>query len=302
MNEMRFDGRSVIVTGAGRGFGRSHAIFLATRGAKVVVVDNGTELDGSGSSPEPAQQVAKEIIAAGGEAVACFASVADEAGANSIVETALDSFGRLDVVINNAGIVDPYWFEDSSIELYRRMEATHYFGTIYVTKAAWPHLLKAPQACVVNTASEAMLGNVPKGTAYAGAKGAVFSFTRALAHDSTRSGIRVNAVAPRGDTRMSEPAFLARVFEQPEANFANPFFESLKPERVTPAVAYLAHESCPLNGEVLVCGGGRALRLAVIETRGVTLDDITPEGIAENIDEIMDITDPQLCGLQMPTP
>ena len=101
---------------------------------------------------------------------------------------------------------------------------------------------------------------------------------------------------------MSEPAFLARVFEQPEENFANPLFESLKPERVIPAVAYLAHESCPLNGEVLVCGGGRALRMAVIETRGVTLDDITPEGIAENIDEIMDITDPQLCGLQMPTP
>src|ERR1700692_1729321 len=110
MDELRFDGRSVIVTGGGRGFGRCHALLLASRGARVVVADYGVELDGSGSSAEPAEQVAKEIEAAGGEAVACFANVADEAGAQEIVDTALKAFGRLDVVVNNAGIYAGDWF------------------------------------------------------------------------------------------------------------------------------------------------------------------------------------------------
>lgn len=302
MSELRFDGRSVIVTGAGRGFGRAHAMVLASRGAKVVVADYGTDVDGTGSSPEPAQLVAKEIEASGGVAMPCFASVADEDGAQSIVQTALDSFGRLDVVVNNAGICDPHWFEDMTAERFRRMVDVHYLGSVNVTKAAWPHLLAAPHGCVVNTASEAILGNVPKSTAYSAAKGAVFSFTRALALDSRRSGIRVNAVAPRGITRMSEPPMLARVFDQPEEAFVNPFYGSLQPEGVSPAVVYLAHESCPLNGEVLICGGGRALRLAAFETKGITREKMTPEDIAENLDEVMDTTDVQVCGLDMPNP
>jgi NAD(P)-dependent dehydrogenase (short-subunit alcohol dehydrogenase family) len=175
-------------------------------------------------------------------------------------------------------------------------------GTVNVTKAAWPHLLAAPHGCVVNTASEAILGNVPKSTAYSAAKGAVFSFTRALALDARQSGIRVNAVAPRGITRMSEPPMLARVFDQPEEAFVNPFYESLKPEGVSPAVVYLAHQSCPLNGEVLICGGGRALRLAAVETKGIACEHMTPEEIAENLDGVMDTTDVQVCGLDMPDP
>lgn len=302
MKALRFDGRSAVVTGAGRGFGRAHAMLLASRGAKVVVADYGTAVDGTGSSPEPAEQVVKEIVAAGGEAVPCFASVAEEDGAALIVDTALRSFGRLDVLVNNAGICDPHLFEDMTIERFRRMVDFHYLGTVLVTKMAWPHLLAAPHGCVVNTASEAILGNVPKSTGYSAAKGAVFSFTRALALDSRQSGIRVNAVAPRGITRMSEPPILARVFDQPEENFVNPFYESLKPEGVSPAVAYLAHDSCPLNGELLICGGGRALRLAAVETKGITRESMTPEDIAENLDEVMATTDVQVCGLDMPNP
>jgi hypothetical protein len=302
MNELRFDDKAAIVTGAGRGFGRAHAMILASRGAKVVIADYGVNVDGSGSSPEPAQLVAKEIEAAGGVAVPCFASVADEEGAKSIVDTAIDSFGRLDVVVNNAGICDPHLFEDMTMERFRRMVDFHYLGTVQVTMAAWPHLLAAPHGCVVNTASEAILGNVPKSTAYSAAKGAVFSFTRALALDARRSGIRVNAVAPRGITRMSEPPILARVFDQPEEAFINPFYESLQPEGVSPAVVYLAHESCPLNGEVLICGGGRALRLAAVETKGITREMMTPDDIAQHLDEVMDTTDAQVCGLDMPEP
>jgi NAD(P)-dependent dehydrogenase (short-subunit alcohol dehydrogenase family) len=178
----------------------------------------------------------------------------------------------------------------------------HYMGTVHVTRAAWPHLLAAPDGRVVNTASEAILGNVPKSTAYSAAKGAVFSFTRALALDARGSKIRVNAVAPRGITRMSEPPILARVFDQPEEAFINPFYESLQPEGVSPAVVFLAHESCDLNGEVLICGGGRALRLACVETKGLTRDILTAEAIAENLDEVLDTAGAQVCGLDMPEP
>ena len=178
MSELRFDGRSAIVTGAGRGVGRAHAMLLAERGAKVVVADLGGKLDGSGSSSAPADEVVQEIQAAGGEAVACAASVADEAGAASIVQTALDTFGGIDIVVNNAGIAEPDWFEDLSIERFRRMVDVHYMGTVNVTFAAWPHMVKAGYGRIVNTCSEAMLGMSPKNTSYGGAKGGVFGFTR----------------------------------------------------------------------------------------------------------------------------
>ena len=297
MSELRFDGLTAIITGAGRGFGRCHALLLASRGANVVVADYGVNADGTGSSPEPAQQVAKEVDAAGGKAVACFASVADEAGASEIVHTALDAFGRLDVLVNNAGIVDPWHFDELTMTQYRRMVDAHYLGTVSVTMAAWPHLQQAPHGSVVNTASEAVFGNIPKCSSYAGAKGAVFAFTRALALERPRSGVRVNAIAPRGTTRMSDPPMLSRVFDQPEEMFHNQFIDNLKPEYVSPGVAYLAHESCPLNGETLVCGGGQVMRLATIETKGVHTEDITAEYIAEHIDEILDATDAQVIGV-----
>jgi NAD(P)-dependent dehydrogenase (short-subunit alcohol dehydrogenase family) len=291
MTELRFDGLTAIITGAGRGFGRCHALLLASRGANVVVADYGVEADGSGSSPEPAQQVAKEVDAAGGNAVPVFASVADEAGANEIVRAALDNFGRVDVLVNNAGIVDPHHFDDLTMPQFRRMVDAHYLGTVQMTMAAWPHLRTAPHGVVVNTASEAVLGNIPKCTSYAGAKGGVFAFTRMLAFERSRTGIRVNAVAPRGTTRMSDPRMLSWVYDAPEEQFEHMCMEALKPEYVSPAIAYLAHESCPLNGETLVCGGGQVMRIALIETKGAMTEKITPEFIADNIDTVLDTTD-----------
>jgi NAD(P)-dependent dehydrogenase (short-subunit alcohol dehydrogenase family) len=300
MDEMRFDRRSVIVTGAGRGFGRCHALLLASRGALVVAVDYGVELDGSGSSPEPAEQVAKEIEAAGGEAVACFANVADEAGARSAVQTALDAFGRIDVVVNNAGIYAGGWFDEVDNAQFRRMVEYHYLGTVFVSKAAWPHLKAAGHGCIVNTSSEAVIGHIPKSPDYAGAKGAVFAFTKALALNGRMHGIRVNAIAPRGNTRMSGPDVLAKTFEQPEENFRNEFFDRMQPEYVSPAVAFLAHDSCSLTGEVLVCGGLQAMRLAIIETVGVTFEEqITPEDLAENLDKLMDTTGAPVMGIDL---
>jgi NAD(P)-dependent dehydrogenase (short-subunit alcohol dehydrogenase family) len=300
MDELRFDGKSVIVTGAGRGFGRQHALLLAKRGARVVVADYGVNMDGSGSSPEPAEQVTKEIIEAGGEAVACFANVADEAGAAEIVRTAVDSFGGVDVLVNNAGIYAGNLFEDVDLEQFRRMVDFHYLGTVYVTKAAWPHITAAAHGSVVNTSSEAVIGHIPKSSDYAAAKGAVFSFTKALALNGRRIGVRVNAVAPRGNTRMSTPEVLSHVYEAPVENFKNEFFDQMRPEYVSPAVAFLAHESCTLNGEVIVCGGLLAKRLAVIETQGLTFTgDVTPEDLAAQVDQLMDPTDAEVVTVDM---
>jgi len=299
MSELRFDDRAVIVTGAGRGVGRCHALALASRGAKVVVADLGGELDGSGSSSGPAHDVVTEIKASGGEAVACHASVADEKGATSIVEAALDAFGRVDVVVNNAGIADPDLFEDLSLERFRRMIEVHYLGTVNVTFAAWPHMLKAGYGRVVNTTSEGALGMVPKCTSYGGAKGGVLAFTKALANDAMRHGLRVNAVAPRANTRLSAPWVLAKTYDLSEDMFTeSDTMEKFRPELVSPAAVFLAHESCRLNGEVLVSGGGQVMRMVIMENEGITKDALTPEDVADNLDRLMDLSDAHVVAVE----
>jgi NAD(P)-dependent dehydrogenase (short-subunit alcohol dehydrogenase family) len=293
VEQLRFDGRTAIVTGAGRGVGRAHARLLAARGAHVVVADFGGELDGSGSSADPADLVVKEIEAAGGTGIACCASVASEDGAAAIVDTAIDTFGRVDVVVNNAGISNPDWFEDLSVDQFQRMIDVHYLGTVNVTRAAWPHLRANGYGRIVNTCSEAAFGMVPKNTSYGGAKGGVFGFTRSLALDARRHGILVNAVAPRASTRLSDTKVLAHVYDAPEETFGE-VMGGFAPEFVAPAAAYLAHESCQLNGEVLVAGGGQVLRMAILQTQGFTSPTLTLEELAANLDVVMDITDATL--------
>jgi NAD(P)-dependent dehydrogenase (short-subunit alcohol dehydrogenase family) len=290
MSELRFDGRAAIVTGAGRGVGRCHALLLASRGAKVVVADLGGQLDGSGSSSEPAEAVAKEIEAAGGEAVACHASVAEEDGAASIVKTTLDAFGRVDVVVNNAGIADPDRFEELSPERFRKMVDVHYLGSVYVAFAAWPHMIEAGYGRIVNTCSEAAFGLVPKATSYGGAKGGVLGFTRELALEGQRHGIRVNAVAPRAQTRLSAPSVLAKTHDLPESVFEGGVMDQFAPELVSPAAVFLAHESCTLDGEVLISGGGQVMRVALVANEGLSSANMTPEHIAEHLPELMDLS------------
>jgi NAD(P)-dependent dehydrogenase (short-subunit alcohol dehydrogenase family) len=290
MDELRFDGRSAIVTGAGRGVGRCHALLLASRGAKIVVADLGGALEGGGSSAEPAEQVVKEIEEAGGEAVACHASVAEEAGAASIVQTAIDAFGRLDIVVNNAGIADPDWFEDISPQRFRQMIDVHLLGTAYVTHAAWPHLIEAGYGRVVNTCSEAALGTVPKATAYGAAKGGILSFTRELALEAPRHGIRVNAVAPRAQTRLSAPEVMAKTYDVPVDAIPPETMDVFKPELVSPAAVFLAHESCELNGEVLISGGGQVMHMAFVVNEGITEENLTPEHVAENLATVLDLS------------
>ena len=274
--------------------------FAGLEGARIVVADYGVDLDGTGSSPEPAEQVAKEIQAAGGEAVSCFASVAERDGAASIVQTALEAFGGVDVLVNNAGIADPDWFEDTDMDRLETMTRYQYHGTAYMCKEAWPYLKAAEHGCIVNTASEAVTGFVPKCASYSGAKGAVYSLTRALALDGQRFGLRVNAICPRGNTRMNAPEVMSYFYDQPPETFQGAF-DQMRNEHVSPAVAYLAHDSCPLTGETFICGGLSVMRLTFIQTAGITTSEtITPEDIAENLDAIMDPTDAAVRTIENP--
>jgi NAD(P)-dependent dehydrogenase (short-subunit alcohol dehydrogenase family) len=301
MSELRFDGRSVIVTGAGRGFGREHARLLAKRGARLVLADNGAEVNGFGSDPEVIGAIAKEINDGGGEAIGVFADVSDEKDAATIVQTAVDAYGGVDVVVNNAGIYAGDWMENVDNEQFRRMVDTHYLGTVWVTKAAWPHLRKAEHGAVVNTSSEAVIGHIPKSPDYAGAKGAVNSFTKALALNARQHGLRVNAVAPRGNTRMSTPEVISFCYDRPIEEFQGEMFQQMLPEYVSPAVAYLAHESCPLNGETLVCGGKLAMRIMYVESAGITFPDgdVSPEYLRDNIEHVLDPTDGTVVTIDM---
>lgn len=170
------------------------------------------------------------------------------------------------------------------------MVEVHYLGTVNVAFAAWPRMIEAGYGRIVNTTSEAALGLVPKATSYGGAKGGVLGFTRALANDAQRYGIRVNAVAPRAQTRLSAPWVLAKTYDLPESVFERGTMEKFAPELVSPAAVFLAHDTCDLNGEVLISGGGQVMRMGLVVNEGITADKMTPELVAENLAKVMDLS------------
>jgi NAD(P)-dependent dehydrogenase (short-subunit alcohol dehydrogenase family) len=274
---LTFDGQVAVITGAGGGLGRQHALLLASRGARVVVNDLGGAVDGTGGDSSAAGAVVKEIEAAGGTAVADTNSVATPDGGEAVIQTALDAFGRIDIVVNNAGILRDKAFHNMSDELLSPVLDVHLKGAFYVTRPAWVRMREQGYGRVVNTSSNAgVLGNFGQSN-YGAAKMGLVGLTHVLSIEGARSNIKVNAVAPIARTRMTEDVF-------------GPMVDIVDPALVSPLVAVLAHEQCPVSGHVYTVGGGRVARFFIGMTKGFTRADgvLEPEDVLRHFDQIED--------------
>jgi NAD(P)-dependent dehydrogenase (short-subunit alcohol dehydrogenase family) len=278
MTEHRFEGRVAVVTGAGRGIGRAHARLLADRGARVVVNDLGSSREGVGADVEPATAVAAEIDAAGGVAIADNSDVATPIGGQSLVDAAVEQFGRIDILINNAGIIRWAGFPEADADNLARHLAVHVTGSFNTTRSAWPHMVEQGYGRIVMTTSTGMFG-LPDNLSYATAKGAVVGLTRSLTTAGAAHGIKVNLIAPAAMTRMAG---------QP----GNEENAQMSPELVAPMVAYLAHEACPVSGEIYAAGAGRFARIFIASTEGYvhSTPEPTIEDVVENWGTINDET------------
>lgn len=275
-----FKGKVAIVTGSGAGLGRCHAIELAKRGAKVVVNDLGGSVDGSGGSSEAAEKVVAEIKAAGGEAIANGASVADRAGAESIVRAAIDKFGRIDILINNAGILRDKSFVKMELDDFELVHKVHLLGSAYVTKAAWPHMREQNYGRIVmTTSSSGLYGNFGQSN-YGAAKLGLVGLMNTLKIEGQKNNIHVNTIAPVAATRMTENLGIP-----PEV------FDQLKPELISPAVLFLAHEDAP-TGTIVEAGAGYYAKVQIVEGKGAKLgQNATLEDFAANWDKISDMSE-----------
>jgi NAD(P)-dependent dehydrogenase (short-subunit alcohol dehydrogenase family) len=283
MSEFGFDGRVAVVTGAGRGIGRAHARLLAERGAKVVVNDLGGSMDGGGADAGPAQSVVDEIVATGGAAVADTNDVSTQAGGQAIIDSAIEHFGRIDIVVNNAGIIRWAGLPEVDLDNLEAHLAVHLIGSFNTTRAAWPHFVEQGYGRVVLTTSSGLFG-FDNNLSYAAAKGGVIGMARSAKLAGEPHGIKVNLIAPAAQTRMAGGDPLP---DDAQAVPGRPFMPS---DAVAPMVAFLAHESCPVNGEIYTAGAGRFARLFIASTEGYVHagGPATIEDVAKNWDTIND--------------
>lgn len=279
-NDIRFDGRVAIVTGAGAGLGRSHALGLAARGAKVMVNDLGVSRDGQGASSAAAEAVVAEIRAAGGEAMAHGTDVSDEAGVNDMVAKVMEKWGRVDIVVNNAGILRDKTFAKMDMADFRKVVDVHLIGSALVTRACWPIMREQKYGRVVLTSSASgIFGNFGQSN-YGAAKAAMVGLMNVLHMEGARDNIRVNTLAPTAATRMTEELMPA------DAQAL------LAPETITPGLLYLVSEDAP-SKFILGAGAGGFAQIRVYETRGITLmdDANTPEAVAAQFADLTDADD-----------
>ena len=282
MADIRFDGKVAIVTGAGGGLGRQHALELARRGARLVINDLGASMDGSGGSSEAAQKVVEEIKAAGGEAIANGSSVTDDAGVELMVKGAMDAWGRIDILVANAGVLRDKSFSKMSIDDFAFVLDVHLMGTVKPTKAVW-EIMKAQNygRIVVTTSSTGLYGNFGQ-TNYGAAKLGLVGFMNSLKLEGQKNNIHVNTICPVAATRMTEslmpPELLAR----------------LAPRYVTPGVVYLCSEEAP-TGSILTAGAGAFAVARIFETEGVYLGEggLSGEEVRDHWSQIADETGQQ---------
>jgi NAD(P)-dependent dehydrogenase (short-subunit alcohol dehydrogenase family) len=275
---IRFDGKVAIVTGAGGGLGRAHALELAARGAKVVVNDLGGAVDGTGGNSQAAESVVAEIKAAGGTAIANGASVADDAGVQHLVKQTMDTFGRVDILVANAGILRDKSFAKMEMKDFDAVMAVHVMGTVKPAKALW-QIMRDQQygRIVVTTSSTGLYGNFGQ-TNYGTAKLGLIGFMNSLKLEGAKDNIKVNAICPVAGTRMTENLMPPNVLEM------------LKPEYVTPGVVYLVSEDAP-TGVILTAAAGAFSSAQIVETDGVNLGHkANADDVAANWAKIADFT------------
>ena len=272
-----FEDQVAIVTGAGGGLGRSHALELARRGAKVVVNDLGGAMDGTGGSSEAAEKVVSEIQELGGEAISNGGSVSDRTGAKSMVDDAMGSWGRVDILINNAGILRDKSFSKIELDDFQMVVDVHLMGAVYCTHAVWPIMREQNYGRILMTTSPTGLyGNFGQ-TNYGAAKLAQVGFMNSLKIEGAKNNVHTNTIAPIAATRMTESLI-------PEA-----VHSKLAPESVTPAALFLVSADAP-NGVIMQAEGGRFSVASIVENTGAQLGaDATPEDIAANYDMISDL-------------
>jgi NAD(P)-dependent dehydrogenase (short-subunit alcohol dehydrogenase family) len=294
MTELRFDGQVAIVTGAGAGLGKQHALLLASRGARVVVNDIGASVTGDGSDAGPAEAVVREIRDQGGDAVADTTSVATPDGGHAVVHRALETYGRVDILVNNAGILGDAPFEDMTPDRLEPLIDVHFKGTFFVTRPAWIAMRKQGYGRVVNTTSSAgLLGTANKAN-YGAVKTGMVGLTRVLAIEGAPHNIKVNAIAPTALTRMLTQS-MANAADAVDLDAAAmemmiAFMNKLDPALVSPVVAFLAHEECPVSGEIYTVGGGQVSTFFIGRTQGYFNANLSIEDVRDNIDQIRDQT------------
>jgi NAD(P)-dependent dehydrogenase (short-subunit alcohol dehydrogenase family) len=293
-DDLRFDEQVAVITGAGGGLGKQYALLLASRGARIVVNDTGGSVTGDGADSQTADVAAEEIRQRGGEAVADSHSVTSPEGGKKIIDTALRTWGRVDIVINNAGIFHDAPFENMTTDRLEPLLDVHLKGAFYVTRPAWKVMREQRYGRVLNTCSAAGILGAERMSNYGAAKTGLIGFTRVLAAEGADHNIKVNAIAPIAYTRMLAHS-VDGAGQQDDAaaqavldDLVGQYLQKLEPTLVAPVAAFLTHEDCPVSGEIYTVGAGHIARFFIGRTRGFYSPALCIEDVRDHLDEIRD--------------